>query len=81
MKALLHKALLYIAVYIVCAVIFCLVLCNVAYFLIPSSIAYMPWIEAAASVIAAIFVILFVRCRPLTRQEKEDLRFLRFRLR
>lgn len=81
MKTLLHKALLYIAVYIICAVVLCLVLCNIAYYLIPSSHAYMKWVEAAAFIIAAIYVILFVRCRPLTPQEKKELRFFRFRLR
>lgn len=80
MKTLLHKALLYIAVYIICAVVLCLVLCNIAYYLIPSSHAYMKWVEAAAFIIAAIYVILFVRCRPLTPQEKKELRFFRFRL-
>lgn len=81
MKTLLHKALLYIAVYIICAVVLCLVLCNIAYYLIPSSHAYMKWVEAAAFIIAVIYVILFVRCRPLTPQEKKELRFFRFRLR
>lgn len=81
MKTLLHKALLYISVYIICAVVLCLVLCNIAYYFIPSSLAYMGWIEAASFVIAAVFVILFVRCRPLTRQEKQEFRFFRFRLR
>lgn len=81
MKTLLHKALLYIAVYIICAVVLCLVFCNVAYYLIPSSHAYMKWIEASAFIIAAIYVILFVRCRPLTPQEKKELHFFRFRLR
>ena len=81
MKTLLHKALLYIAVYIICAVVLCLVLCNMAYYLIPSSHVYMKWIEAAAFIIAAIYVILFVRCRPLTPQEKKELHFFRFRLR
>lgn len=73
MKTLLHKALLYIAVYIICAVVLCLVLCNIAYCFIPSSHAYMKWIEAAAFVLAAICVILFVRCRPLIPQEKKEL--------
>lgn len=81
MKTLLHKALLYIAVYIICAVVLCLVLCNIAYYLIPSSHAYMKWVEATAFIVAAIYVILFVRCRPLTPQEKKELRFFRFRLR
>ena len=81
MKTLLHKALLYIAVYIICAVVLCLVLCNIAYYLIPSSHAYMKWIEASAFIIAAMYVILFVRCRPLTPQEKKELHFFRFRLR
>ena len=41
----------------------------------------MKWVEAAAFIVAAIYVILFVRCRPLTPQEKKELRFFRFRLR
>ena len=81
MKTLLHKALLYIAVYIICAVVLCLVLCNVAYYLIPSSHVYMKWIEAASFILAAIYVILFVRCRPLTPQEKKEFRSSRLSLR
>lgn len=80
MKTFLHKSLLYIAVYIIIAAIFNMLICKLPLYIIPELYNYSAELEIASFLFALVFVILFVRCRPLNRQEKEDSRYFRFHL-
>lgn len=78
MKVLLHKILLYISIYIICASAFSFVVCGLAFLFGNVSQETESILQIASYILAAIFVILFVRCRPLNSQEKEDPHYFRF---
>lgn len=77
MRFLLHTILLYLAVVLVCAIVFSFVLCNIVYYLISSSAVVIKATEILSYILAVVFVILYVRCRPLTKEELREKPFLR----
>ena len=64
--------LLYIAATSLCCAMFSFILCHLAHWILPTSGLAVALAMVISYLLAILFVIHFVRCRPLTEEEKEE---------
>lgn len=70
MNRILHTIILYIATTVISACILNLLLCNITYYLISRTATAMLIAQIIGWTAAIVLEVLFVRCRPLTEEEK-----------
>lgn len=71
-KYKIDTALLYIAVTFLCCAMFSCIICHLVHWILPSSGLAVTLAMVISYLLAILFVIRFVRCRPLTEEEKEE---------
>jgi len=78
-KIILNTVRLYIGITCLCYVIICLVLCFLTSLFFSYSLEAKEMTKVMSLPLAIVFVILFVRCRPLSPQEKKEVPLFRIR--
>ena len=81
MRKRLYTSILYLATILFFAGVFSLILSNIVFYFVSNSIETIKATEIIAYILAIIFVFCFVRCRPLTQEEKKEDFIVRFQLR
>lgn len=79
MKRKLHVISLYFAVILLVGTCLSIVLCNIVHWLISETDTAMRITQVVSFFIAAVYVIKNVECRPLTPEEKKEVRWFRLR--